>query len=522
MAITWMGLIRRSRHEDEKGVILIFVTICMVMFLGVCALSVDIGMEVVVNRSLQSVADAGALDAASYINVSGASLTTQALNAASENGSKATMTTSEGLWSGGKFTSYTASQCIPTTPPAHAACNAVKVTAAMTVNHLFEPGSSTLSRSAIASVNPQAGFSIGTYLASFSSSQSGVLNALLGTLGGSVSLTAVGYEGMANTYVTVQQLITASGGVLTPANVLTTSLTANEWVSFLNTAVETQTLLLSCSSSPVPYPCTANASLTTLSRSVYATGSASLCQLVSINGSNCSSGTLSQSALSADVNVLQTLTTEAELANGANALNITSALNVTGLTNVQLTASVIQVPQVAYGPVGTTASTGQVNINLTADVSVLGLIGVNLLDIPVTAADGTATLQSITCSNNAMTSTKINAITTAVSNAVTLAGSQISTLTVGGTNVTLGYVGDDIPLSNATATLSPANPQTVGTTSPSLSFGSLLGLGSVVSPLLNNTLGPVLGPVLQALGVSVGGAQVADLSTLCDSISLVQ
>jgi uncharacterized membrane protein len=494
----------------------------MVFIFGACAMSVDLGMVVVENRSLQSVADAAALDAARYINVSGESLTTQALNAASENGSNATLTTSEGLWSSGKFTAYTASQCIPTTPPAHAACNAVKVTAASTLKHLFESGSSALSRSAIAAVNPEAGFSIGTYLASFSSSQSSVLNALLGTLGGSVNLTAVGYEGLANTNVTVQQLITASEGVLTPTNVLTTSLTAAQWVSFLNTAVESQTALLTCSSSPVPYPCTASTSLTTLGNSVYTSGSATLCQLVSINGSTCSSGALSQAALSAEINALQTLTTEAELANGTNALSITSALNITGLTNVQLTASVIQVPQVAFGPVGTTASTAQVNINLTADISVLGLIGVNLLDIPITAANGTSTLQSITCSNNAMTSTKIDAITTSVSNAVTLAGLQISTLTVGGANTTLGYVGDDVPMSNATAALSPPNPQTVGTTSPSLSFGGLLGLGTLVSPLLNGTLGPVLGPVLQALGVSVGGAQVADLSTLCGSVSLVQ
>ncbi|HEY1830648.1 MAG TPA: hypothetical protein VGG38_10415 [Acidimicrobiales bacterium] len=484
--------------------------------------SVELGEDTVVNRSLQAVADAAALDAALYVNVSGASVTTEVQDAASENDPGATMTSSEGLWSGGTFTPYTASQCIPTTPPAHAACNAVKVTAASTVKHLFQSGHSALSRSAIAAVNPEAGFSIGTYLASFSSSQSGVLNVLLGSLGTSVNLTAVGYAGLANTNVTVQQLISASGGVLTPTNVLTTSLTAAQWVSFLNTAVETETALLSCGSSPIPYPCTASSNLTTLGGSVEARGPASLCQLVSINGSSCSSGTLSQSALAADINVLQTLTTEAELANGTNALNITSALNITGLTDVQLTASVIQVPQVAFGPVGTTATTGQVNINLTADLSLLGLIGVNLLDIPVTAADGTATLQSITCSNNAMTSTKILTLTTSVTSAITLAGLQISTLTVGGANTTLGYVGDDVPLSNATATLSPPNPQTVGTTSPSLSFGGLLGLGTLVSPLLNDTLGPVLGPVLQALGVSVGGAQVADLSTLCGSVTLVQ
>jgi hypothetical protein len=35
-------------------------------------------------------------------------------------------------------------------------------------------------------------------------------------------------------------------------------------------------------------------------------------------------------------------------------------------------------------------------------------------------------------------------------------------------------------------------------------------------------LPPILGPVLQSLGVEVAGGQVADLSTNCDAVSLVQ
>ena len=84
-----------------------------------------------------------------------------------------------------------------------------------------------MSRTAIAAVTPEDGFSIGTYLASASTNQqpslqqTGVLNDILSVLGPNASVTAVGYQGLANTYVSVSQLIAASGGVLTTSNVLT-------------------------------------------------------------------------------------------------------------------------------------------------------------------------------------------------------------------------------------------------------------------------------------------------------------
>ncbi len=77
---------------------------------------------------------------------------------------------------------------------------------------IFFGGSNAVSRSAIAAVTPEDGFSIGTYLASFDTQQTGVLNAILSTLGTSANVTAAGYQGLANTYVTINQLITASAG----------------------------------------------------------------------------------------------------------------------------------------------------------------------------------------------------------------------------------------------------------------------------------------------------------------------
>ena len=93
--------------------------------------------------------------------------------------------------------------------------------------------------------------------------QTAVLNDILGsTIGTSASVTAVGYEGLADTFVTVNQLVAASGGLLTTSNVLTTSLTASEWLGHLVDAVTTQVAQLNCGASPTPAPCNAGTALT--------------------------------------------------------------------------------------------------------------------------------------------------------------------------------------------------------------------------------------------------------------------
>ena len=96
-----------------------------------------------------------------------------------------------------------------------------------------------------------------------------------------------------------------------------------------------------------------------------------------------------EAALSASLNVLQTLTTEAELANGTNAIDIQSALGITGVGDATLTLQVVSPPQLAYGPAGTTATSAQVNGDLKLSGGLLG----GTLDIPLTGAQGTATLE---------------------------------------------------------------------------------------------------------------------------------
>ena len=464
------------RPDDERGATLFIVAIAMSLLMPTAlAFSVELGEDTVVNQSLQKAADAGALDAARYIAISAAQVQTQGALGVANNYSGATSTVTEGTWSSPTFT-----------PSCASVCNAVKVTATSSVKRISSTGSISLSRSAIGvATPPNAGFSIGTILATLNTKQSGVLNTLLSTLGTSVNLSLLGYQGLANTDITIQQLIDASAGALTPSNVLSASLSAAQWDSFIATAIANQAALLTCTGGSQPAACNANAALVAQGAFGSTSIDTQLCKMVSINGSTCAT-TLSQSALSASINALQTLTTEAQLANGTNALDVSAAV---GVLNTSLKLQVIQPPQVGYGPIGTTASTGQVN----ATVTVLGLIPVT-----VTAATGTATFTGETCTNNSMT-TQLTANTSLATVTATVVILPVTTTIPGASNTVLSFPQPP-----------PPTTQTIGATSPGL--GGLVG--GLTSALLN--------PVLQALGVSIANADITDLSASCSPVELAQ
>jgi len=142
----------------------------------------------------------------------------------------------------------------------------------------------------------------------------------------------------------------------------------------------------------------------------------------------------------------------------------------------------------------------------------------------LSAAVGYATLSQITCSNNVFQNAKINVSTTAATGAVTLAGVNIGTLTISGVSNKAGNYGVVPPAAippNSASLGAGDNPRNFGSTTPLFSYSGLSSLSPVYT-LLSSVLPPVLGPVLQTAGASVGGAQVADLSDRCDVVSVVQ
>jgi uncharacterized membrane protein len=529
----------RGRRRDERGAVLIFTAVSMVVLLWAGAMGVDIGFSVFGSRQAQAMADTAAVDLARYINIADQQclncngavqsyLNGKLANVLTDNASHATLTVTPGLWLNGAW-SIPALGCAPTFPPAVNPCNAVKVTAAQSVPQIFfggfnvlsghsgsTAGGATAAGTTIAAVTPEAGFSIGSFLLNINSQQSAVLNAVLGPLDSSANVTAVGYDGLANTSVTINQLITASGGLLTPSNVMTTTLTGAQWLAIWTDAVSNQVAQLNCGSAPTPDPCNAGTALSALG---FSGSSVQLCQLVSVNGSTCANGALSTPALSASLNVLQMLTTEAELANGTSALDVTSALSITGVTTAKLYLTLIQPPAVRFGLVGTTAKTAQLQADLQLTLPTLGV-----LDIPLTAASGTATLKAVNCTNNAFASTKIAATTTTATAAVTLAGASVATLNISGYSGGPVSFGAGVVPPTATTAAADSNPITVGTNGPIPTFTATTANYNlpVVNNLLTSLLPPVLGPILQAAGVTVGGAEVATLSANCGAVSVVQ
>jgi uncharacterized membrane protein len=556
----------RRREDDERGAAFVLTAMSMVLLLWAGATGVDVGFTVYGSRQAQALADTAALDLARYINYADSAYSTipgvqsylndKLAQVLADNGSNAHLSVIPGYYNTSTkvFTAYgfTGAGCQPVVLPPipHPGCNAIEVTANQSVPQIFFGGfnmlpghagntvTGSVSGSSIATQNPLAGFSIGTYLANLNTSQSAVLNPLLSVLGSSVNLTAVGYQGLVTANVTIAQLITASGGLLSATNIMTAQLTAAQWLSIYESAV----------GSDYGTGSTAYTSLQGLgSFSASQSTDVKLCQMVNINvgGStsySCSNSSLSQQGLNASVNVLQMLTTEAELANGTNGIDLTSALNlnsalagVPGLSvgNVMLSTQVIQPAQVAYGPVGTTASNQQVQATLSMNLTLLG-ISLGSLNVPLSAATGTATLSNVTCSNDSLSRMVISPVNTgAVStgtNGVTLTllgvATAQGTLSIAGvTNGTTSFSGPALPPATVPPTAATAtagtNPETVGSHTPTMTFSAAGGANASATATMG-VLATVLGPDLQALGLTIGGADIEALSANCGTVSLVQ
>jgi uncharacterized membrane protein len=553
----------RRRDNDERGAAFVLTAMSMVLLLWAGATGVDIGFTVYGSRQAQAMADTAALDLARYISYADTLTSIAAVQTylngklatvITDNGSSAHLTVVPGYFntSTGAFTAdgYTGNSCQPVIAPPinRPGCNAIEVTANQSVPQIFFGGfnmlpghgahnvSGSVAGTSIATQNPVAGFSIGTYLANLNSTQSPVLNALLGqTIGSSVNLTAVGYQGLVTANVTLAQLITASSGLLSSTNVMTAQLTAGQWLSIYQTAVGNA------------YG-TGSAAYTSLQAlGTFSTAQSTdvkLCQMAVINvGStqyNCGTQ-ISQQGLDASVNVLQLLTTEAELINGTNGINVTSAMNLTipvaGLSvgNVMLSTQVIAPAQVAYGPVGTTASDAQVQATLSMNLTLLG-VSLGTLTIPLSGATGTVTLNTMTCNDDSLYSEALNVNTNTVSTGTS--GNGI-TLTLAGVTTTQGSIsitglsnkgvtftgpanpaGTNIPPTTTTASAG-TNPEAVGSSTPAVTFTAAGGANANVVSTMNVVDG-VIGEDLQAIGLTVGGATVAGLAANCGTVSLAQ
>ena len=509
----------RRLNRDESGVVMVMVAAAMAMLMTATALSVDVGRVVVTNRLLQSVADAVATDVVSLLNGSPASSVAGAVDreavagagrnnfvtAADGGPSGNTLTVTLGQWttSSSTFTplSDTDSADVP---------DAVRVQAGAMVGYIFQVGSSILSRAGTASTLPLAGFSVGSYLASFDSTQVTVLNGLLGAFGPPVSITAVGYQGLVTTSIELGDLLNADASLGSVQNLLSANLQSKRVLADLAIALgqDATTMLDSGHASAAA---TLQADQTIVNGlAVGATTSATveLCRIIEINSSCSPTGS---GAASASVDVLSLITGVAEVANGSNAFTVNLGLG----SQVQIATSIIQPAAVQPpSPAGQSLSTQQMTTKLSLNLG-LG----DSLTVASSGALATATLNAVNCVGTPEQTT-YGVSTTAAELTATVAtalSQYASSDQVGGGSGTLAF---PAPWTNT-------DGQSVATATPSVSF-SFSGASQLPSPLSGTVrtalslLDPQIPDILSALGTSVAGATVTSYPTVCKAPALVQ
>ena len=194
---------RLHRQADERGAILVVAVAGVLLATVAAALAVDLGRQAAEKRTDQKVADLAALDGARALpgdptSAVNASLSRNNFPYASPGYSRVVEL---GYMNNGSFVAD------PTRP------EAVRVTVRSPHQDKFIAGSRTVTAKAVAKIGNQLGtVRVGSFLANVNANTEKVLDKGITRLaGGNVDLTAVGWQGLANTSVTFQQLRTALG-----------------------------------------------------------------------------------------------------------------------------------------------------------------------------------------------------------------------------------------------------------------------------------------------------------------------
>jgi uncharacterized membrane protein len=482
---------RRTGDPDERGAIIPFLALCISVILLVGAFTVDLGRAMLLRRDLQQVADVTSLDASKFLT--GTTATAQiatirnaALRSAARNHWTLAATDVHLVQrSGSTWTRVDNSAVVP---------DGVEVVARGSVSYNFQPGGTSTARTAVATRQSAAGIEIGTSLGTIDTSQATMLNRVFGLFGGNsgMNLSLVSWQGLANANVTLGDLVVAAGSADSRA-FLQTSTTYGTQLQILARA-----LTNGGNSTVAGY---VDAYRTSLGASV--TG------IMLKPGDFLKVSTVDpDSFAAASLNVFSVLQGELFLARQGSALSGTFASGVTGIATVTLNAQVVQPPSIAFGPVGTSATNGQIKFSIGTN-----LLGIVAVQLGADAATGTATLTSVACSSIGPSSAATASVRTS------LAGVS---LTVANLPVALGVTAVPPTTLSFSSPFTWAHAQHVGATSVGLTTaigGAVAGLGTLVNlavgPLVSSLDTLVLSPILKSLGVSLAGADVAVLDPVC-------
>lgn len=405
------GIVRRARRlveqgdpRDDRGAIVPVVGLVMVALLISTAFVLDIGMQRVGRADMQALADVVALDLARELDGRSAATLAPVMEAeknASVARNQDTVGELQTCPGGGgadlRVELGTVNATGDFTPVAGASVpTAVRVTActavAFALGELTKQTSGDAARVAVATAQQGACFRVGSFVASVDTTDSALLNPLLGgMLNSSLNLDVVSYQGLANANVSLAELVQVGGlGVGSVEELLALdNVSVGQLFIAAANALDAQ----------------GNALQANILRSITVgagTPSISIGDLISAAPGD-------QTALTAELNVLDLVTGAAFVANGSNFVSIPNlGINLPGVASTTATLHVIQAPRQECGPVGTTATTAQVSLDLTAhfdartvNVPALGTnVTIDPFDIRLTLDVGQAIAQltKVNCS----------------------------------------------------------------------------------------------------------------------------
>ena len=238
------------RGRGEEGAVFVFFALIVVLLVPLCALAVDLGMQRVVRRDMQALADVVALDLSRELGgrtqaqlapvIDPASSTSALSQSVARNnsvlGDAPTVTAELGSWDGTTFDKTT-------DPP-----TAVRVTAQGSVDFAFSAGEGNATRTAIGSTIKSACYSLGSFAARFRSGDSALISTLVSPMNEllrpQANLDAVAYTGLAGASASLEELALAGNlgstdqlfsATLTSRKLITMALSALKAGSPINT-----------------------------------------------------------------------------------------------------------------------------------------------------------------------------------------------------------------------------------------------------------------------------------------------
>ncbi|MEO9324900.1 hypothetical protein ABFT23_15505 [Nocardioides sp. C4-1] len=390
------------RRRDERGAVaLVTALVTSFVLIVVAAITVDLGMQRVARRDMQSLADVVALDLSRELDGRTVAVLTPLLptlveRSVARNGDTIGDTPQVTVELGSVSTAGVFSPMTAGTP------TAVRVRAATSIDFAFGVATrGDVSRAAVSTAQAGSCLKLGSYLATVNTDQSALLNPLLGgLLGSSLNLSAVSYTGLANANITLAELVDVGGlGVGT----------ADQLLALQNVSVREFFLASARVLDAQGKNTEAN-----LLRSISVAAGTPTIRL----GDLINAAPGDTSALTAGFNVLSLVQGAALLSHQGSAVSIPNlSLGLPGLFTTSASLNVIQAPQVTCGPVGTEFSTAQVSLRLTTripaqtiSVPALGTsVTIDAFDVSTSFDLGKAiaTLTGITCSSAGVSSLQV-------------------------------------------------------------------------------------------------------------------